>query len=236
MWWVTTNLTRTVSVMATSVDVSRGETITTDDLTTIQLAGGQQVDAVSAADAADLVGTTALVDLPAGTLITSANTGDTLAVPAGSSIVGVTLTQAQMPGYQLAAGDKVRVVETPVTQGDPPVETPKSFNATVFTATYDTETQVWVVDLVVPNREGTRHRRSCRHRPRRAGHRLDGGVTPHGDHLPCQRVRRSRRDPPPPAPLALNWSKPVILVEADTTKTSSIIPDSSAGRSTTAPD
>ena len=144
VWWVTTNLTRTVSVMATSVDVSRGETITTDDLTTIQL---------SAADAADLVGTTALVDLPAGTLITSANTGDTLAVPAGSSIVGVTLTQAQMPGYQLAAGDKVRVVETPVTQGDPPVETPKSFNATVFTATYDTETQVWVVDLVVPNRE-----------------------------------------------------------------------------------
>ena len=139
--------------MATSVDVSRGETITTDDLTTIQLAGGQQVDAVSAADAADLVGTTALVDLPAGTLITSANTGDTLAVPSGSSIVGVTLTQAQMPGYQLAAGDNVRVVETPVTQGDPPVETPKSFDATVFTATYDTETQVWVVDLVVPNRE-----------------------------------------------------------------------------------
>ncbi len=77
----------------------------------------------------------------------------TRAIPAGSSIVGVTLTQAQMPGYQLAAGDKVRVVETPVTQGDPPVETPKSFNATVFTATYDTETQVWVVDLVVPNRE-----------------------------------------------------------------------------------
>ena len=153
VWWVTTNLTRTVSVMATSVDVSRGETITADDLTTIQLAGGQQVDAVPAADATDLVGTTALVDLPAGTLITSANTGATLAVPAGSSIVGVTLTQAQMPGYQLAAGDQVRVVETPVTQGDPPVETPQSFDATVFTATYDNETQVWVVDLVVPNRE-----------------------------------------------------------------------------------
>src|SRR3546814_19361304 len=54
VWWVTTNLTRTVSVMATSVDVSRGETITADDLTTIQLAGGQQVDAVPAADAPNL--------------------------------------------------------------------------------------------------------------------------------------------------------------------------------------
>ncbi|MFF8188786.1 SAF domain-containing protein [Microbacterium sp. NPDC016588] len=153
VWWVTTNLTRTVSVMATDTDIARGETITTEDLTTIQLAGGQQVDAITAADAADIVGTTALVDLPAGTLITSANTGDTLPVPEGSSIVGVTLTQAQMPGYQLAAGDNVRIVETPVTQGDPPVETPQSFDATVFTATYVAETQVWVVDLIVPDRE-----------------------------------------------------------------------------------
>jgi len=152
-WWVTTNLTRTVSVMATGVDVARGETITAEDLTTIQLAGGQQVDAVPAADAAEVVGSTALVDLPAGTLITSANTGAAIAVTAGESIVGVSLTQAQMPGYPLAAGDQVRVVETPVTQGDAPTETPRSFEATVFTTRFDAETAVWVIDLVVPQRE-----------------------------------------------------------------------------------
>ena len=152
-WWVTTNLTRTVSVMATSEDVARGETITAEDLTTIQLAGGQQVDVVPATEAADIVGTTALVDLPGGTLITSANTGTAIGVEAGESVVGVSLTQAQMPGDPLAAGDLVRVVETPVTQGDPPAETPRSFEATVYTTRLDTETGVWVVDLVVPNRE-----------------------------------------------------------------------------------
>src|SRR3546814_19493611 len=39
VWWVTTNLPRTVSVMATSVAVSRGEPITSACLTTIHLSG-----------------------------------------------------------------------------------------------------------------------------------------------------------------------------------------------------
>ena len=153
VWWIFVNSSHTVSVMATSANVARGETITAADLTTIQLAGGQQVDAIPASEASKIVGTTALVDLPSGTLITSANTGNTLPVPSGSSIVGVTLTQAQMPGYELAAGDKVRIVETPVAQGDPPAQSPQSFDATVFTARYDGDTKVWVVDLVVPERE-----------------------------------------------------------------------------------
>ena len=152
-WWYTTNLTRTVSVMATGVDIARGETISAEDLTTIQLAGGQSLDTITSAEASTIVGGTALVDLPAGTLITSANTGATLPVPSGSSIVGVSLTQAQMPGYQLAAGDQVRVVETPVAQGDPPAEEPQSFAATVFTSHYNSESAIWVVDLIVPTRE-----------------------------------------------------------------------------------
>lgn len=153
VWWIFVNSSHTVSVMATNTDVARGETITAADLTTIQIAGGQQVDAITAKDAAKVVGTTALVDLPSGTLITSANTGNTLPVPSGSSIVGVTLTQAQMPGYALAAGDEVRIVETPVAQGDPPAQSPQSFDATVFTTRHDSENKVWVVDLVVPERE-----------------------------------------------------------------------------------
>lgn len=153
VWWVTTNLTHTVSVMATTTEVPRGQTITADDLTTIQLAGGQHIDAVPAADASTLIGTTALVDLPAGTLITSKNTGKALPVPTGDSIVGVTLTQAQMPSFNLGAGDSVRVVETPVKDGDPPAGSPKSFDAKVFTTQYDSKNQIWVVDLVVPSGE-----------------------------------------------------------------------------------
>lgn len=145
-----TNMTRTVSVMATNTDVARGDTITVEDLKPIELSGGQNLDTIKAANAQDLVGTTALVDLPEGTLLTTKNVGEGLEVPSSSSIVGVTVTSAQMPAYPLAAGDKVRIVETPVNQGDPPIDTPKSFDAVVFTTTYNSEAKVWTVDLIVP--------------------------------------------------------------------------------------
>jgi hypothetical protein len=151
--WLVTNMTRTVSVLVVSADVGRGDTVAAEDLRAIQVAGGQDLDAVTS-DAADtVVGGTALVDLPAGTLVTSANVGDALAVPSGSSIVGVSLTRAQLPAYPLAAGDRVRLVDTPVAQGDPPAETPRTFAASVFTVREDAEAGTWVIDLVVPSDE-----------------------------------------------------------------------------------
>lgn len=145
-----TNLTRTVSVMATNTDIARGETIKVEDLSPIQISGGQNIDAIKSADAQSLVGTTALVDLPSGTLLTKRNVGEGLAVPASSSIVGVSLTTAQMPSFPFAAGDKVRVVDTPVNQGDPPADTPKSYDAVIFTTAYNKEAKVWTVDIIVP--------------------------------------------------------------------------------------
>ena len=81
--------------------------------------------------------------------MTSSNTGDGLVVDAGKSIVGVALTSAQMPSQPLAAGDSVRLVDTPVPQGDPPQQTPQTFTAKVFAVRYDDKNARWIVDLVV---------------------------------------------------------------------------------------
>lgn len=153
-WYVTTTTSQTVSVLTIKSDVERGEAITQDDLTTIAIAGGQSTDAyTTASEATTVVGQVAAVDLPAGSLVTSSNVLDTLPVPEGSSIVGIALTSSQLPSYRLAAGDAVRLVDTPVAQGEPPTEDPTTFKATVFTTTYDETNQVWIVDVVVPNRE-----------------------------------------------------------------------------------
>lgn len=152
-WYLTTTTSQTVSVLTTSSDVQRGEAITQDDLTTISIAGGQNVDAIPASQAVDVIGKVAGVDLPAGSLLTSSNILATLPVPDGYSIVGIALSSSQLPAYRLTAGDEVRLVDTPVAQGEPPTEDPTTFRATVFTTTYDEPNQTWIVDVVVPERE-----------------------------------------------------------------------------------
>lgn len=152
-WYYASTVGNTVTVLSTQTDVARGATITSADLTTLQIAGGQDTPAFTAAQATDVIGQTATVDLPAGTLVTTANVGAGISIAAGDSIVGVALTVAQLPNYPLAAGDRVRVVDTPIAQGDPPATSPKSFVATVFTSRFDEGTGTWVVDLVVPSNE-----------------------------------------------------------------------------------
>jgi hypothetical protein len=152
-WYYASTVGNTVTVLSTQTDIARGATITSTDLTTLQIAGGQDTPAYTAAQATDVIGQTATVDLPAGTLVTTGNVGEGISIAAGESIVGVALTVAQLPNYPLAAGDTVRVVDTPIAQGDPPAASPKSFAATVFTSRYDEATAAWVVDLVVPSNQ-----------------------------------------------------------------------------------
>ena len=152
-WYYASTVGNTVTVLSTQTDIARGATITSGDLTTLQIAGGQDTPAFTAAEATDVIGQTATVDLPAGTLVTTANVGEGIIIAGGESIVGVALTVAQLPNYPLAAGDQVRLVDTPIAQGDPPATAPKSFVATVFTSRFDEGTATWVVDLVVPAKE-----------------------------------------------------------------------------------
>lgn len=152
-WAITTQTSRTVSVLTTSTAIERGDIIESSDLTTISLAGGQNVDSFTANQATDVIGKVAALDLPAGALLSSSSIVDTLPLPAGDSIVGIAVNQAQLPSYPLRAGDQVRLVDTPVAQGEPPAESPSTFDATVFTTKFDETNQVWIIDLVVPTND-----------------------------------------------------------------------------------
>lgn len=148
MYFVTTAGDST-TVLTVKGEIARGQTITANDLSTLQISGDQTTNALPASKSNEAIGKIATVDLPAGSLITSSNIGDSLVVADGMSIVGVSLTAAQMPNHALAAGDKVRLVDTPIAQGDPPATTPKTFTATVFSVRADTQNSRWIVDVVV---------------------------------------------------------------------------------------
>lgn len=149
-FYYASTISNTVTVLQSKEGIARGEEITAADLTTLEITGGQGTGAYTPDESGQIVGKTASVDLPAGTLITADTVGEGLAIEDGQSIVGVALTAAQMPSFPLSAGDAVRIVSTPVAQGEPPASTPDSFPATVFTARFDEKTAQWIVDLVVP--------------------------------------------------------------------------------------
>lgn len=152
-WFLFSTVGTTVTVLTVRDEVPRGEPIVAEDLTTLQIASGQTTNALPAARAREVIGQIAMVDLPAGTVVTSANIGDTLTVAGGDSIVGVALTTAQMPSQQLAAGDVVRLVDTPIAQGEPPATPPQTFTATVFAVRPDEQNSRLIVDLVVNRSE-----------------------------------------------------------------------------------
>lgn len=149
-WKVTTTVSETVSVLTLKQPIARGEQITQDDLTTLSIAGGQASDTFAADQAPKVLGQIATVDLPAGSLLTSNNTAAKLDIPEGHTIVGVALSQTQLPNFPLQAGDKVRIVDTPVAQGEPPLDAPNTSTATVFSVKFDDANKVWIVDLDVP--------------------------------------------------------------------------------------
>lgn len=148
--WVVGNAGQTVQVYTTSTNVQRGQAITADDITSVSLAAGQNVDAYPANKPEAVIGQIATVDLPKGSLVTPRTVGKTIGLEKGQSVVGVAVTVAQIPSTPLVAGDKVRVVETPVSQGEPPAAAPVSFQATVFTTHMDPTAEVQIVDLIVP--------------------------------------------------------------------------------------
>ncbi|MFH8253037.1 SAF domain-containing protein [Microbacterium sp. B2969] len=148
-WYFFTTVGNTTTVLTVTKDIPRGQQITAQDLGTLQIAGDQATNALKASQSQEAIGEVAMVDLPAGSLVTSSTVGKSLVVADGDSIVGVALTSAQMPSQTLVAGDKVRLVDTPIAQGEPPATTPQTFTATVFSVRQDTQNNRWIIDLVV---------------------------------------------------------------------------------------
>lgn len=135
--WLVNSSGNNITVFSASKDITRGAIVQASDLTTVQIPANQPIPALSASNASDVIGKTAAVDIPQGTLLSQNNTTSDTGLQAGNSIVGISLTSAQLPPYPLKAGDQVRIVDTPINQGEPPKETPNSIKATVITSKTD---------------------------------------------------------------------------------------------------
>lgn len=139
-----------VQVFTVTGDIQRGHVMSQQDLATITVAKDSVGDKYLDSDAAAVLGKTALVDLPKGSLVLKSNIGDKLPVADGTSIVGVSVSSAQLPSRPLKAGDHVRIIKTP-TQGQTQEKTVAPISAIVDRTKFDNVKGITSVDVIVPS-------------------------------------------------------------------------------------
>ena len=148
-----TSVNDTQEVLVVANDIKRGETIDAGDLTVVRVSVDPALTPVPGSQKAELEGSRAAVDLWAGTLLTEQAVTDSLVPGEGESLVGISLTPAQMPSEPLYSGDVVRIVTTPGDQGEVTDEEPVTIEAVVVGVSRVEETGETVVDVSVPERE-----------------------------------------------------------------------------------
>jgi SAF domain len=145
-----TSVNDTQEVILVSRDIARGETIEPGDLSVVRVSMDPALTAISGREKSSIEGTRAAVDLWAGTLLTERQVSESLVPGEGESLVGISLTPAQMPSEPLYAGDSVRIVTTPGDQGEVTNKDPITIEATVVGVSRVEETGETVVNVSVP--------------------------------------------------------------------------------------
>ena len=148
--YLATSVGDTTPVIAVAEAVARGEVIEAEDLTVARVNGDPALRTVPEGEQDAIVGQRAAVDLSAGSILTPQSTSTELIPASGQSLVGVTLSPAQLPSQGLTAGDAVRIVATPRDQDDPPGTAPTIYPATVVATSALPDTGQVVVDVTVP--------------------------------------------------------------------------------------
>jgi len=148
--WAWNATTSTEEVLAATNTIHRGEVITADDIQRIRISGDPALEPLPASAYDEIIGQRAALDISAGGLITTESTTDAPMPPEGQSIVGISLTPAQVPGLPMHGGDKVRIIVTPAANGDAPTGTPQFTEAEVVDTTIDETTGNTVVNVLVP--------------------------------------------------------------------------------------
>lgn len=140
----------TVAVVAVARDVQPGEVIERADLTVADVSTDPALHPVPASRLNGLVGQRAAVALTTGSLLTAAAVTEQVLPAAGQSLVGVALQSAQLPAEPLQAGDRIRIVDTPARQGEPPSSTPRTIPGVVVSATAPDESGQRIVNVTAP--------------------------------------------------------------------------------------
>ncbi|KAB1932571.1 flagellar biosynthesis protein FlgA [Micromonospora sp. ALFpr18c] len=108
-----TSVRATGSYLAVARPVEVGREISTADLITVQVAGGQGLRPVPAGRLDEVVGKRAAVALVPGTLLTLSQITDDPLLGPGQQQIALGLKTAQVPARKLHPGDKVLLVSTP---------------------------------------------------------------------------------------------------------------------------
>ena len=143
----------TREVLVVNRDIARGETIGPADLSVVRVGVDPALDPISGSERSSVQGTRAAVDLWAGTLLSERQVTGSLVPGEGASLVGISLTAAQMPSEPLYGGDSVRIVSTPGDQGEVTGQTPVTIQAIVVGVSRVEETGETVVDVSVPQED-----------------------------------------------------------------------------------
>ena len=144
-----TSVDNTHEVLVVADDVARGATIEAGDVTVVRMSVDPALTPVAAGERSRIVGTRAAVDLWSGTLLTEDAVAESVVPVTGESLVGVSLTSAQMPSEQLHTGDVVRLVLTPENARATSVSL-HTIEAAVVGVRRAPETGNTVVDVTVP--------------------------------------------------------------------------------------
>lgn len=118
--------------LAIATNVERGETITANDVRVAYVASDDVLSTLGEGQMSQVVGRVALVDLPAGTLVTRGLVADAVDIEAGDGVAGLSLEPGQYPALGLAPGDIVNVVHSVEDAAAGDGDSVIARNATVF--------------------------------------------------------------------------------------------------------
>lgn len=150
--WLATTYRDTTDVVSVRQDVSRGAVIERDDLQTASITLDPALRTVPKADLESLVGKRAVSDLSAGTIVAPSQVASDVFPPKNASVVGLYLSNAQMPTTTLRPSSVVRIVATPKVGDEAPAAgtTPVSYSASVIAVKQQSDGSHAIVDVLVP--------------------------------------------------------------------------------------
>ena len=151
--WAYLSSSTAQEVVAVRVTVHRGEVVTAAELMTVRVGVDPALRVVPADRIASVVGRRAVLDLPAGGLVTTGSLSAAVVPPAGMSVVGVGLAPALLPGAQLRPGDRVRLIGTPAQGGEVTAGAQPTIEGTVVSITPGADNGQTLVSVQVPSPE-----------------------------------------------------------------------------------
>lgn len=108
--WFYSTSTQTTSYLALRNDLERGQTVTADDLSTIDLSTDQNILGMAATRYTEVLGKIAATDLQASTLVNPAQFVDAEQIPDGFGVIGFDLDLGEHPTFALQTGSVVRIM------------------------------------------------------------------------------------------------------------------------------